>query len=167
MSNKELQIKEKEAAWEVVYNTLAKLTGSNSVNITKTHFDQLYKACNGKMDIVEILENIKEIAPKDHVERMLAVQMIATHSMMMRCLARSAQLWEEATFQLIDLGDNTLKLADKLARTYAMQMEALSRYRNKGKQKMTIEHVHINSGGKAVIGSIDINKAPEEGGGVT
>jgi hypothetical protein len=39
-----------------------------------------------------------------------------------------------------------------------MQMEALNRYRSKGQQKITVEHVHINSGGQAIIGNVNSNK---------
>ena len=40
-------------------------------------------------------------------------------------------------------------------------MEALQRYRGKGQQKVTVEHVHVHSGGQAVVGMVG---AP--GGGV-
>ena len=49
--------------------------------------------------------------------------------------------------------------ANKLARTYAMQMEALNRYRGKGQQKITVEHVSINSGGQAIICNVTKKEA--------
>jgi hypothetical protein len=45
-------------------------------------------------------------------------------------------------------------LAVKLLRTYTMQMEALLRYRGKGEQKMTVEHVHVYQGGQAIVGAV-------------
>jgi hypothetical protein len=36
-----------------------------------------------------------------------------------------------------------------------MQGEALQRYRGKGQQKVTVEHAHINTGGQAIVGTID------------
>ena len=44
--------------------------------------------------------------------------------------------------------------ATKLLRTFAAQMEALKRYRTGGQQKMIIEHIHINKGGQAIVGSV-------------
>ena len=42
-----------------------------------------------------------------------------------------------------------LNQANKLSRTYTMQMDAaLSRYRGKGQQKVTVEHVHVHAGGR-------------------
>jgi hypothetical protein len=35
-----------------------------------------------------------------------------------------------------------------------MQVEALQRYRGKGQQKVTVEHVHAHSGGQAIVGTV-------------
>jgi hypothetical protein len=35
-----------------------------------------------------------------------------------------------------------------------MQVEALHRYRGKGQQKVTVEHVHVNAGGQAIVGTV-------------
>ena len=53
-----------------------------------------------------------------------------------------------------------LSQANKLSRTYATLLEALNRHRGKGQQKVTVEHVHVHSGGQAIVGSV------EAGGGV-
>jgi hypothetical protein len=39
-------------------------------------------------------------------------------------------------------------------RTFAYQTEALGRYRGKGEQKMTVEHVHVYRGGQAIVGQV-------------
>jgi hypothetical protein len=48
----------------------------------------------------------------------------------------------------------------KLLRTFAAQTEALQRYRGKGQQKVTVEHVHVHTGGQAIVGSVS-----QSGGG--
>ena len=45
-------------------------------------------------------------------------------------------------------------------------MEALNRYRGKGQQKMTVEHVHINSNVQAIIGNVTKNNSSEKEGGL-
>jgi glucans biosynthesis protein len=35
-----------------------------------------------------------------------------------------------------------------------MQVEALQRYRGKGQQKVTVEHVHVHSGGQGIVGAV-------------
>lgn len=52
-----------------------------------------------------------------------------------------------------------LNQSNRLSRTQTMLMDALSRYRGKGHQKVTVEHVH--AGGQAIVG------AAEHGGGVS
>jgi hypothetical protein len=34
-------------------------------------------------------------------------------------------------------------------------LEALNRHRGKGQQKMTVEHVHVHSGGQAIVGTVE------------
>ena len=48
----------------------------------------------------------------------------------------------------------SLNQANKLSRTYATLLEALNRHRGKGQQKVTVEHVHVYSGGQAVVGAV-------------
>jgi hypothetical protein len=47
-------------------------------------------------------------------------------------------------------------LTNKFMRTYTMQVEALARKRRKGgEQNVTVKHVHIHSGGQAVVGVVN------------
>ena len=59
------------------------------------------------------------------------------------------------------IGDQTfegrrenLNQANKLSRTYAVLVDALNRHRGKGQQKVTVEHLHVHSGGQAVVGVV-------------
>jgi hypothetical protein len=46
-------------------------------------------------------------------------------------------------------------VANKLSRSYAALLDALNRHRGKGQQKVTVEHVHVHSGGQAVVGVVE------------
>ena len=89
------------------------------------------------------------IDPQDDLEGMLAAQMLAVHNATMECFRRA--MVEDQHF---DHRERNLNFANKLSRTFTMQVEALQRYRGKGQQKVTVEHVHIHSGANAVIGSV-------------
>jgi hypothetical protein len=41
-----------------------------------------------------------------------------------------------------------------LSRTYAAQMAALGKHRNKGKQTVTVQHVNVEGGGQAIVGNV-------------
>jgi hypothetical protein len=47
-----------------------------------------------------------------------------------------------------------LSQANKLSRTHVLLVEPLNRHRGKGQQKVTVEHVHVHSGGQAIVGNI-------------
>ncbi len=96
------------------------------------------------------------IGPKDELEGMIAAQLLAAHNAAMECYRRA--MIGEQSFE--GRRDN-LSQANKLSRTYAVLVDALNRHRGKGQQKVTVEHVHVHSGGQAVIGAIET-----PGGGV-
>lgn len=50
--------------------------------------------------------------------------------------------------------DASERALNKLARTYATQLEALKRYRTGGQQTVTVEHVTVNAGGQAIVGAV-------------
>jgi hypothetical protein len=117
--------------------------------------------CNNE-DQQKMLDNtmvgISDIKPKDTIEAMLAAQMLAMHNATMKNLTRANGLLSSRSYKEIELGAKAFNVANKLARTYTMQMEALQRYRGKGQQKMVIEHVNVNSGGQAIIGNVEASK---------
>src|SRR5258705_4197220 len=41
------------------------------------------------------------------------------------------------------------------ATSYALLLDALNRHRGKGQQKVTVEHVHVHSGGQAIVGMVE------------
>lgn len=105
--------------------------------------------------INQMLAQIAAVEPTDGLEAMLAAQMAAVHNATMR-LARTLRGSETITQQ-----DSASNAFNKLARTFAMQVEALKRHRSKGEQKVVVEHVTVNEGGQAIVGNV------EAGGGGT
>ena len=160
--NGEELIKLKKECDDLVGTVIASRSGSNSKEFGTMIFNQL-STCYPQMEdmllLANILEGIEGIKPKDQVEGMLAAQMLATHNAIMNCfrIANSSLS--------IDVMNAILNSANKLVRSYAAQMEALNRYRGKGQQKITVEHVNINSGGQAIIGNVTKNDISIEGGG--
>ena len=55
-----------------------------------------------------------------------------------------------------------LSQANKLSRTSAALLDALNRHRGKGQQKVTVEHVHVNAGGQAIVGAVHPSEATKE-----
>src|SRR5216683_686288 len=81
---------------------------------------------------------------------MIAAQLLAAHNASMECYRRA--MIGEQTFE--GRREN-LSQANKLSRSYAVLLDALNRHRGKGQQKVTVEHVHVHSGGQAVVGMVE------------
>jgi hypothetical protein len=103
-----------------------------------------------------MLSVVKGIEPRDQIEAMLAAQMAAVHNATMTFARRLAHV------ENVPQQDSAQNAFNKLARTFAAQVEALKRYRSGGEQKMTVQHVHVAEGGQAIVGNVT---SPAEGVG--
>lgn len=118
-------------------------------------FDQLLNqlvdsmpGTNRDYKINSLIPILLDIAPRDSLEGMLAIQMIATHNMAME-MTKQAILAEETSHGI----DANLNRVNKLMRSFTIQMETLQKYRNKGQQTIRVQHVTVNDGGQAIVGN--------------
>lgn len=103
---------------------------------------------NEKCNMLLALAN--GVRPRDELEVMLVAQMIGAHNAAME-FTRRAVLKEQA-FEAVDANTNR---ATKFMRAFTRQVEALTRYRGKGQQKVVVKHVHVNEGGQAIVGNVE------------
>jgi len=92
---------------------------------------------------------VHSLGARDGLEALLAVQMVGVHSLAMKFLATAA-LKDQTDYGV----EASINRANRLLRTFATQVEALKKYRSKGEQHCTVEHVHVHSGGQAVVGAV-------------
>jgi hypothetical protein len=59
-----------------------------------------------------------------------------------------------ANVETIPQQDSAERAFNKLGGTFAAQMEALKRYRSTGQQKVRVEHVTVQAGGQAIVGTV-------------
>ena len=95
-----------------------------------------------------MLSVVQGIEPRDQVEAMLATQMAATHNAIMTFARRLNHV------ETLQQQDSAERAFNKLARTFASQVEALKRYRSNGDQTVRVEHVTVNEGGQAIVGNV-------------
>ncbi len=95
-----------------------------------------------------MLSVVKGIKPRDQLEAMLAAQMAAIHVAILTFARRLAQA------EILPQQDSAERALNKLARTFATQMEALKRYQTGGEQKVTVQHVSVSEGGQAIVGNV-------------
>ncbi len=91
---------------------------------------------------------LQGIGPQDGLEGMLACQMVAVHNMAAEC-ARRAMITERT-----EAADRYIQQSTKLMNVFTRQIEALQKYRTKGQQKITVQHVNVGHGGQAIVGNV-------------
>ena len=96
------------------------------------------------------VEALMGIKPGDELEGMIAAQLVACHNASMECYRRA--MIREQSFEC---RREALSQANRLSRSYTVLLDALNRHRGKGQQKVTVEHVHVHSGGQAIVGTVD------------
>lgn len=132
-------------------------TGSTSDDFTATMMSQAAGTvwmAESDPDEIAVMANagmaaMVGIAPTDEIEGMLAVQMLGCHNAAMECYRR-AMISDQPSV----VRKENLSQANKLSRTFTMLMDTLGKYRGKGRQMVTVEHVHVNRGGQAIVANI-------------
>ncbi len=114
---------------------------------------QLARATSGGPKVNEhelnfMFSFIKGIEPRDQIESTLAAQMAAVHMAMMRFVQHLPLITS------LPQQDAAERAINKFARTFALQMETLKRYRTGGEQKVTVQHVSVSEGGQAIVGNV-------------
>ena len=138
-------------------------TGTDSPELQQRLINQVYDALwlpEGLSDeermarIQSAISMLQGINPADEIEGMLAAQMVSTHNAIMECLRRAMIEGQPPAVR-----DQNLKHATKLLSIYSRQIEVLNKHRGKGQQKVTVEYVHVESGGQAIVGHVEAGKS--------
>jgi hypothetical protein len=105
-----------------------------------------------------LIAAMADLAPRDGAEGMLAAQMIATHHSAMECFRRA--MLQGQTFEGREAN---LKHAVRLSKAYIDLLAALNKHRGRGQQKITVEHVTVEAGGQAIVGSVQTGDNSQSG----
>lgn len=146
----------------LVHAQLANTTGCAD---TRASTELLSQVMNILPDTTEAQANamaqwMNGIAPQDEVEGMLAAQMVAAHTMIMRFARRAAQGQYESSV------DSNVKRVTKLMGAFSKHLETLTKYRTKGQQTIQVQHVQVNEGGQAIVGNVTQHQPNKREGGL-
>lgn len=137
----------------------ANALGTSDLGFAATALRQVVQSCGAQAPTADELNGMLAymcgLAPADPTEALLVTQMVVVHNATMAAARRLAT----AASHLQQESASTA--LNKLARTFAAQLEALKRYRHKGEQTITVQHVTVNEGGQAIVGTV----RPEPGPG--
>ena len=103
------------------------------------------------------LSMLGEMAPRNAIEGMLAVQMIGVHNAAVEFLKRS-----QLPGQTVEGVDSSVARAYRLMRLFTEQLHARAKLKGTaGQQKVTVKHFHVNAGGQAIVGLVARGNGPE------
>ena len=86
--------------------------------------------------------------PRNELEALLASQAAVTHGLAMECLQRAKNADMAPQFEM---GGN---MAVRLMRAFGNHVELLKKLQRGTDQRVVVEHVHVHSGGQAIVGNV-------------
>jgi hypothetical protein len=136
------------------FDALAVATGTRDVEAAEKLLCQVACAVSGQTYVDRlnhVSASMAALAPTDPLEGLLVGQMVACHNAALRFLS-GAMCEENERPQINEFTERAVKLM----RTFTAQTEALARLRGKGssEQRVVVQHVHVNEGGQAIVGSV-------------
>jgi hypothetical protein len=87
--------------------------------------------------------------PRDKVVGLSSTQVVSTHALAVTCLRRDAVQGRTSEGR-----NSSFHHAHKLMTLYLRLVETLDKHRGKGRQKTTVEHVHVEAGRQAIVGNV-------------
>ena len=109
--------------------------------------------------LAQSLRMFEEFRPRNALQAMLIVQMIGVHQAATECLALATGNTGAdgvRTPPRLDTTELRMRQATQLMRLFTEQLDAWASLKGKrGRQKMTVRHVHVHSGGQAIVGNVN------------
>lgn len=137
---------------EAMQCALNRLTGTHDQDVAQEIIDRAVSAMpltHGKDHNTNVVyQSLSDYEPKDSTEARLCAQSTALYAQGMQYLSRAEKN------DMMCHAEFYMKCAIKLLRLHNETVEALARYRRKGEQKVVVQHVNVNDGGKAIVGNM-------------
>lgn len=110
--------------------------------------------------VMAALNLFEEFRPQNTLQAMLVVQMMGVHHAAAECLAFATGNTREDGQRVprsdLDVVDARMRQATQLMRLFTEQLDAWASLKGKrGRQKMTVRHVHVHPGGQAIVGNVN------------
>jgi len=133
---------------------LQDLFGGCGTDFATAELNRIINASRLKDDVPDnvrvnsYLAVIDGVRPANEIEAMVASQLAITHNLAMELLRRAQRAEQLSQFEAAG------HMAAKLLRAFAGHAELLHKLRRGGEQTVRVEHVTVNAGGQAIVGSV-------------
>lgn len=143
---------EDKPSLEQYYGIMKKLTGTHdnelAESICRSAVEAMPKADENDQHINTVYQALADFEPKDAIEAKLCLQSTTLYAQGMQYLSKAERA------NMPQTADMFMRFAVKLLRLHNETIEALNRHRRKGEQKVVVQHVNVENGGKAIVGNL-------------
>lgn len=104
---------------------------------------------NMKRELQNAEELLASVGANDALSTMLVTQMAAVHDMQQRVFSIAKTSYSPEVIQ------SNINQLTKLSNVFVQQAALLEKMQGNVQQKVMVEHVHIHSGGQAIVGNVE------------
>lgn len=122
----------------LLMSTTTAILGNKISADVKTNVHKMNQLANG----------MRFLQPKDEIEGQLISQLMVLHEQSMHWFCKAAGT------DRVDFANTYINASTKLINRYHETLKTLMRYRQGGDQKIIIENVTVNDGGRAIVGQV-------------
>lgn len=118
------------------------------IDLTNLNEEEKKQKLNNAHQIVDVLAH--SLGAKGLLQNMLVTQLLGVHEAQQKIL-----LHVNRSMHSSEHGQYYINALTKLSNVFIQQINALQKLQGHSQQKVIVEHLHVNAGGKAIVGQVN------------
>ncbi|HAT1802330.1 TPA: hypothetical protein I8Z04_000986 [Legionella pneumophila] len=141
-----LKIREQKAVTAIIENYVCNQVNYN--NLTPDEKNQKVEAYTKAITLFA-----SSLGANGVLQNMLAIQLLGIHELQQKMLPYANRSIHSPEYSQYFINSIT-----KLSNTFIQQLNTLQKLQANSHQKVTVEHLHVNAGGQAIVGQVNTHK---------
>lgn len=133
---------------EKIISTLHLNYAESLLDLTNLNEEEKNLKLNNAQQVVEKFADC--LGAEGLLQNMLATQLLGIHDLQQKLLSYAYKYMHDPKY-----GQYYLNAAAKLSNVFIQQVNSLQKLQGNCQQKVVVEHLHINEGGRAIIGQVN------------
>ncbi len=121
------------------------------IDLTNLNEEEKKQRLNNAHQVVEVLSN--SLGAKGLLQNMLVTQLLGVHEAQQKLLS-----YVNCSMHSTEHGQYYINALTKLSNVFIQQINALQKLQGHSQQKVVVEHLHVNAGGKAIVGQVNTDR---------
>lgn len=118
------------------------------IELTNLNEEEKKQKLNNAHQVVEVLSN--SLRAKGLLQNMLVTQLLGVHEAQQKLIS-----YVNRSMHSSEHGQYYINALTKLSNVFIQQINALQKLQGYSQQKVVVEHLHVNAGGKAIVGQVN------------